>query len=309
MITRRLLYLSCLAGSLVFYLYYQLWVSWVVLLSVAAMPLVSLLLSLPAMLQFRTELEAPSFVTRGQRTHVHLWGLSKLPQPLFRGRIVLLNRNTGEKHRHSVRTPLPTAHCGAWEISAQKVRICDYLGLFSLPVKKIPPVVTVVRPQPVAMAQPPELDRYIARSWRPKFGGGYSENHELRPYRPGDNLNQVHWKLSAKTGTLVLREPMEPALGRILLTMDLKGTPAQIDAHFGHLLWLSRDLLQRGLSHEIRCLTADGTMSGIISHDRDLTALVDRVLLCGIVEEGTLAHCHAGASWQFHIGGDADETR
>ena len=85
MITRFLTYLSCLAGSLVFYLYYQEWVSWVVLVAVAAIPWVSLLLSLPAILQFRAELETPGFVTMGQKAHAFIWGLSDLPQPLGKG--------------------------------------------------------------------------------------------------------------------------------------------------------------------------------------------------------------------------------
>ena len=309
MTIRRLLYLGCLAGSLIFYFFYQLWVSWIILMGVLALPWVSLALSLPAMLQFRTELEAPAVVSMGQQAHAVLWGLSKFPQPLFRGRILLKNLVTGEIRRHSPHAPLPTAHCGGWEISAKKIRVCDYLGLFSLPVKHPDPQILVVRPRALTMSQPPELERYISRSWRPKFGGGYAENHELRPYRPGDNLNQVHWKLSAKTGSLVIREPMVPELGLVLLTMNLCGTPAELDRKCGRLLWLSRDLTQRQISHEIRCLTADGAVSASISGEQDLTAFLDRVLQCPAVKDGTLAGRDTTASWQFHIGGDANEKR
>lgn len=28
--------------------------------------------------------------------------------------------------------------------------------------------------------------------------GAYAEEHELRPYRPGDPMRTVHWKLTAK---------------------------------------------------------------------------------------------------------------
>ena len=102
---RRLLYLGCLAGSLVFYFCYQQWVSWMVLLTVAAMPWISLVLSLPAILQFRAELEAPAFIPMGDQAEAFLWGLSHLPQPLFRGKLALKNLNTGETRRHHPLTP------------------------------------------------------------------------------------------------------------------------------------------------------------------------------------------------------------
>ena len=308
MITRFLMYLSCLAGSLVFYLYYQEWVSWVVLVAVAAIPWVSLLLSLPAILQFRAELDTPGFVTMGQKAHAFIWGLSDLPQPLFKGKLLLTNLNTGETYKHAHRTPLPTNHCGAWEVSARKVRICDYLGIFALPMGKIQPKTTVVRPKPLALNNPPELSRYLAHSWHPKFGGGFAENHELRPYRPGDNLNQVHWKLSAKTGSLILREPMEPDLGLVLLSLDLTGTADQIDRKFGRLLWLSQDLLNRGLRHEIHCLTGDGPVRHTVNQESDLIIAIDTLLRCPWADEGTIAGDETAASWQYHIGGDADET-
>ena len=244
----------------------------------------------------------------GQKAHAFIWGLSDLPQPLFKGKLLLTNLNTGDTYKHAHRIPLPTNHCGAWEVSARKVRICDYLGLFALPVGKIQPRTTVVRPKPLPLNNPPELSRYLAHSWHPKFGGGFAENHELRPYRPGDNLNQVHWKLSAKTGSLILREPMEPDLGLVLLSLDLTGTADQIDRKFGRLLWLSQDLLNRGLRHEIHCLTGDGPVRHTVTQESDLIIAIDALLRCPWAEEGTIAGDETAASWQYHIGGDADET-
>ena len=307
MILRRLLYLGCLAGSLVFYFYYQQWMSWVILLSVAALPWISLLLSLPAMLQFRAELEAPAFVLMGDEAEGFLWGLSKLPQPLFQGRILLKNLNTGETRRHDPLKPLPTAHCGGWSITARNVRVCDYLGLFRCKVKQVHSHTMIVRPRPLAMAQSPALRKALAHSWRPKFGGGYAENHELRLYRPGDNLNQIHWKLSAKTGDLILREPMVPNVGRAVLTLDLCGTPEELDRKLGRLQWLSLDLLEQHLPHEIRCLTGSGVIVHFISNEKELTAAMDDILCHPLVSEGTLRERMVGAVWQYHIGGDGNE--
>ena len=305
---RRIIYLCSLAGCLVFYFCYQRWVSFILLVTALALPWVSLALSLPAMLQFRGEVEAPLFVCAGDAAYTTLWGLSKLPQPLFLGKITFRNLMTGEKHRHNSRNPLPTAHCGGLKLAAEKVRICDYLGLFALPVRKIPERTVIVRPLPLRMDNPPDLSRYIARSWKPKFGGGYAENHELRLYRPGDSLNQVHWKLSAKTGELILREPMEPNRGLVLITMDLSGTPEELHRKFGRLLTVSRHLLENDLRHEIRCLTAGGPVSHTVTNETELTAAVDSLLCCPAVKDGTLLNTETGADWQFHIGGGSHEA-
>ena len=305
MIGRRILYLSILVGCLVFYFCHQQWVSWIILLSAAILPWLSLVLSLPAMIQFRAEVEAPAHAARGDVIYCSLWGLSHLPQPRFLGKLVREDLLTGQITRHHDKHPLPTDHCGGIALRVRKLRVCDYLGLFCIPVRPPSPRITVVRPDPLAMEELPDLSRCIPRAWKPKHGGGFAENHEHRLYRPGDSLNQVHWKLTAKTGELILREPMEPIRDRLVLTVDLKD---DIDRTFGNLLWLSRTLLQQHLDHEIRCLTADGVLVHPVSAEAELTAAIDDLLCHRAVTEGTLRDRVAGAAWQFHVGGDCHEA-
>ena len=305
---RRIRYLGCLAASLVFYFCYQGWMAWMVLVVVALVPWVSLALSLPAILGFRAELDCPAFVGIGDPAFAALRGSCEFPMPLFRGKLYRRDLLTGDRSRHQPKHSLPTDHCGAIRVTAERVRVCDYLGLFALPVRNVEARTVVVRPRPLALENPPDLSRYMARSWRPKFGGGYAENHELRLYRPGDSLNQVHWKLSAKTGELILREPMEPNRALVLLTMDLSGSRDALDRKFGRLLTASRMLIDSGLHHEIRVLTADGPVRCAVSDETELTAAVDRLLGCPAVKEGTLLDAPCGADWQYHIGGDGDEA-
>ena len=101
---------------------------------------------------------------------------------------------------------------------------------------------------------------------------------------------------------------MVPELGLALLTLDLQGTPDQIDRKFGRLLWLSQNLLEQGIDHQIRCLTADGPVARTVTCEDELLAAVDALLCCPMVKEGSLAGCATEASWQYPIGGDADEN-
>ena len=308
MTSRRIAYLCILTGCLVFYFCYPLWMSWILLLTVLIFPWVSLILSLPAMIQFRGEIEVPPAVAMGETVRAELWGLSHLPQPRFLGRLLREDLRTGEILRYHPKYPLPTHHCGGIRLVVKRLRICDYLGLFTLPVRRAFPRVLVVRPHPVAMESMPDLSRCVPRAWKPKHGGGFAENHELRLYRPGDCLNQVHWKLSAKTGQLILREPMEPIVDRLVLTMDLVGTPEQLDVTFGKMLWLSGKLLEQNLEHEIRCLTGDGIIIHPVSNENQLTSALDDLLCRPAAPGGTIRDRAAGTVWQYHVGGDGCEA-
>ena len=305
MISRRILYLGALAGCLVFYFCYQQWLSWLLLLAAVILPWLSFLLSIPAMIQFRAEIELPGHAKKGDEVHGELWGLSHLPQPHFLGKLWREDLLTGQKVRHHARHPIPTAKCGGVKLEVQKLRICDYLGLFAFPVRTPESKIMVIRPEPVPMTEMPDLTHHIPRGWKPKHGGGFAENHELRLYRPGDSLNQVHWKLTAKTGNLILREPMEPIRERLVLTMDLAG---DIDRKCGQLLWLSRNLLEQQLTHEIRCLTADGVIIHAVTDENELISAIDGLLCHPMAPGGTLRDRVTGAVWQYHIGGDADEA-
>lgn len=308
MAIRRLIYLTVLSGCGIFYIAYGEWFSFLALVLVLILPWASLLLSLPVMLSFRVRLEGAQNLPMGAPGEIWLQGGSRLPMPPFRGRIRLRRCFTGELLWYRSEAGLPTAHCGAFVATGEKVDICDYLGLFSLPVNCRESRTVRIRPDPVPIACLPELDKYLARAWRPKFGGGFAENHELRLYRPGDNLNQVHWKLTAKTGKWMLREPMEPQRGLVLVTMDLCGTPEELDRKFGRLLWLGQLLLEKNLPFQLRVLTGNGIQSLQVSDEGQLQRQIDQLLCAPAAEEGSVADRAYTASWQYHIGGDVDEA-
>ncbi len=308
MAARRVLYLTALSGCWIFYIAYGEWFSWLALVLVLGLPILSLVLSLPVMLTFRVRLEGAEAVTMGAEGQLWLQGTSPMPMPPFRGRIRLRRCFEGTFSWYDSREGLPTAHCGGYTVTGEKIRICDYLGLFALPVSCREPRTVLVRPVEREIPHLPELDKYLARAWRPKFGGGFSENHELRLYRPGDNLNQVHWKLTAKTGKWMLREPMEPQRGLVLVTMDLSGTPEELDRKLGRLLWLGKHLLEKGLPFELRILTGKGILTHAVTDEAVLLRQLDELLCTPIAQEGSVTDQAYAASWQYHIGGDVDEA-
>lgn len=284
------------------------WLSAMLLAAAAGLPWLSLLVSLPAIFRFRAAPAGVDIVQMGEETELWLLGTCSAPMPPFRGKLRLCRCISGEQMRYRAEKGIPTDHCGGFTVTVEKIRVCDYLGLFSFPVKAVENKTVIVRPRKLPIPQPPQVEQFAARRWRPKPGGGFAENHEMRLYRPGDSLNQIHWKLSAKTGNLILREPMEPVRGLVLLTMTLRGQPEALDRKFGRLVWLGEYLLDQSVPFEIRALTAEGILTFSVAKSTDLYKAVDKLLCTGAAEEGSIRDRNFDASWQYHIGGEADET-
>lgn len=54
-------------------------------------------------------------------------------------------------------------------------------------------------------------------------GNDFSEVTEMREYRPGDRLKDIHWKLSAKKQDLMVKERASVAQSQVILLLDLSG--------------------------------------------------------------------------------------
>lgn len=305
--SRRVLYLLALLGCGVFYLAYGQWLAWFLLVAVLLLPWFSLVLSLPAMVSFRIRPAGKELLQMGEPLELWLMGSCSLPMPPFRSQLILQRCLQGDSFRYQADMEPLADHCGGITVTAKKVRIHDYLGLFTMPVGKKDALTVLVRPRPLAMALPEDLHRHISAGWKPKPGGGFSENHELRQYRPGDSMNQIHWKLTAKTGQLILREPVEPARGQVLLTMHLRGTPEELDRKFGRLLWLGRTLLDQPVPFELRCLTGKGLLTWAIADAGGLQKAIDSLLCQPPAPEGDIRQQGFSAPWHCHIGGAPDE--
>lgn len=308
MFARRTVYLALVLGLLSYYIAAGTWLSWILLLAVLGVPWFSLLVSLPAIRQFRLSTTGADTVQLGDRVHLWLLGSCPMPMPPFRGDIRLKSCLTGEVFRYSPDKGFSPAHCGGYRAAVEKARVYDYMKLFSFRCRKVRDDMVVVRPRPVPITDAPVPESSDANNWIPKHGGGFSENHELRPYRPGDSLNQIHWKLSAKTGDLILREPMEAVRSRTLLTMDLSGTAEELDRKLGRFLWMGDYLLEKNFIFDLRVLTAEGILSYSVEHREDLLHTLDTLLCSGPAKEGSIRERAFDAGWQYHIGGRADEN-
>ena len=304
---RRLIYLASLAGCLVFYYFYREWLSWLFLMCVLFLPALSLLLSLPMLTTVRSNLNLPEILPLGQECRAAIDLTSDFPVPSFRCRFRVTHAITGERKPLRSDRPLPADVCGQLTVEPIRVGVCDYLGLFRLPLKKKPQSTVYVWPTAVPLNPVPDFAVQPPRRWKPKPGGGFAENHDLRLYRPGDSLQQIHWKLSAKTGNLILREAMVPDHQLLCLTLDLTGTAEELNRKLGRLLWLGRLLIEKGRPYSISALTGRGILSWPVDSETALTSAMKELLSAPAAEAGTLEDVRGFAGCTYHIGGGPDE--
>lgn len=305
MLGRQIAYVAAVGFSFVFFCFFQEWFSWVLLLGLLWLPVFSLLLSLPALLTVKVSLHCPLEVRRDVPARISLRVESPLPPPPAKSKVTLQNRLNGESFAGYPGEYVPTDHCGLVEISCHRLFVYDYLGLWRFPLKKSHHSRVYVLPKPIPAKLPPTRGQQAVTNWKPKRGGGFAENHDLRLYRPGDDLRSVHWKLSAKTGKLIYREALVPAQQMHLLQLTLSGTGEELDRKLGRLLWISQTLLEQGLPHEIRCTTAEGLLEFSVSDQKSQEDAIYTLL-----ESKPTAGEHypnpGDALWKCYIGGGED---
>ena len=118
-------------------------------------------------------------------------------------------------NRNHFEIPMETELCGETHIECKAVCVFDLLKLFRISGKKPRTIRTVVYPESVDiqlelnknMTGAPQDEGMIQN----RKGNDPSEIFDIREYVPGDDIRSIHWKLSSKTDTLILRESSDPS--------------------------------------------------------------------------------------------------
>lgn len=325
---RRALYCLGLVGAFLFLVFYTGWFSWFVIMMLILLPVISLAYTLPAVLRLRRgqarasiEAYADCFIARGGSGGLTVAGHGTLiDPPCWRARITVRSSITDEFEQHNVflsgkeqaLLELDTSHCAVLSCDFDRCAAIDPLGLFALPVRSPGCVQMLIAPQPVEPSPRPELSSFIHASYRPKPGGGYSEVHEFRDFRPGDSMRDVHWKLTAKLDELIVREPQIPLRITVILTCDIPATPGGMDRMLDRLSGMSEFLLENGIEHEIRWQS--GETGAVRTVGMSCRADARRALpeLLKSYRHGTTQPFVAGTpymAWHRHFGAETEADR
>ncbi len=283
---RRVIYGLLLLATLALHLAYGQYGSLYILLFVLGLPVLSLLLSLPAILTARVELTGGESVRRGRPAKIRLkvncrfyfppevWKLKLEHRNLFLDpkpvREMVKMYGTREK---TAELDANTERLGTVVYRFRSARVCDYLGIFAIPVKRTGAVSLTVLPNAQRPVPTPELVEPSERIVRPK-PLGFSEEHELRPYREGDAINLIHWKLTEKTGATIVREPQELVRRNIVLCMDTYSDYEEQQSVLEQLCFLADLLNENGIPFVLHYGLNNVTIDGDGAFDRFLRAFL-----------------------------------
>lgn len=276
---RRIAYLATLTICFLLYLLFREWFFWLLLVAVATLPVFSLLISLPGMLTVKVALSCPPKIRVGVPARTGLKIECVFPAPPVRCRIRLKNLLTGESYIGYPGEYVPNSHCGLMDITYKKMWVWDYLGLFRRGISQKTPCRVLIEPKPIPCTLPERTGDEGENGWKPKIGG-FAENHELRLYRPGDELRLLHHKMSAKTGKLIYREPVVPQMDRLCIVMTLSGTPNALNAKMGQLSWMGQELIRQGKSYQLFCQTGEGLRDLLVTDRAGQEEAMETLLGC-----------------------------
>ena len=233
------------------------------------LPAVSVLCSVSSAKRITVRLSAPDCCRRGDAAECSVQAGGLLPGAVLTAALSGRSRLTGEETRAqvslsrfspAVKTALRAAHCGTVALSLRDAAVQDWFGLYRRPL--------TLQSSRFITVEPPLFDIQISFAERQSVsadgtrwssahaGQDPSETFGFRAYIPGDPIRQIHWKLSQKTDSLMVRELGLPVAEEVLLLLDTS-VPAQedaaeaLDAAMTALLSLSRSLTEHGIAHSV----------------------------------------------------------
>lgn len=138
--------------------------------------------------------------------------------------IVCGNKNGKSQILADYRSDLP----GEVDFRVKRIWIYDCLGIFCLPLPgKRQPASDSLMVLPEICEMPVHVSRAcrdFAGESEPyskeKSGQDPSELFQIREYQPGDKMRSIHWKLTAKTGDLMVKEQSLPLGCPVILYLD-----------------------------------------------------------------------------------------
>lgn len=203
---------------------------------------------------------------RGHFPKFYLLVRDTLPRGVFlvSGPPLVLGLWPGEMHE--TRSVLEVRRRGVFSLGPANVYSTDPLGLQTFSRKL--PIVSELIVYPTAL---PLRDSWLrgaaASGWRgaasARARGDGDDFFGVREYGPGDELRRVHWRTTARTGTLAVAEYAQGVTQDVTVALDLsqaayKGTGTEENSALESAVTLAatllNDLLRHG--HSVRLLTA-----------------------------------------------------
>lgn len=190
-----------------------------------------------------------------------------------------------EDQENEFEVPLDVEECGEIVISCQHVWARDLLGVSQIALAPFRTMHTILYPERANLQV--ELSRatigipHSEGMMQNRKGNDPSEMFDIREYVPGDDIRSIHWKLSGKTESLILRQASEPSHYNVVMLPDfgLEGlndtvTPKEINGAVAAGIAVGEKLLRQNVSFCMAVPTENGLQVYEIQNEWDLRKMI-----------------------------------
>ena len=315
MLKYRMIYSAVLAVAILFYLFFDGYLSFITLMIAILLPIVSLLCTIIARAYLSLRLEGISPVaakgTPAQfLVEIHNTSIFPIAHAVLmldchnslcaEDKKAVVHLLIGARSSTELKRNVVSQYCGKLTVQMDRVQIYDYFGIFALP-KKVH-LQTGIFVLPLTVQIDTDIDsrtNYIVESntySKVKSGDDSSEIFDIREFREGDRLRSIHWKLSSRLNKLMVKEFSLPLDNSIVVLFDLLSAPIElVDTQIETVVSISQFLLNNQICHTVEWY--DGKNSKFdetaVEQNDDLAALLNHVLAASTYQDSPYAlTCH-----------------
>ena len=131
----------------------------------------------------------------------------------------------GSHESRTVSYRMPGLGRGRYRVGPLRIRLSDPFRMIDLTRSFTATSEFVVAPvvDPLPPVEPPRSDDLGDSAGSHSVGTHGADDQSTREYRTGDDLRKIHWRSSARTGALMVRQEERPWRGQSTLLLDLRG--------------------------------------------------------------------------------------
>lgn len=265
---RRLIWIAAILSAAILYLFENNAATLALLACTLILPAVGSLPLAGAGISAELVLDKPQEKCQSVGGKLVVANRSVLPKPRLRITLVCRNIRTGEealttadmsllpKQTRQIPLSFSCPHCGKIELTASEITLGDLFGLFSRAVKQQPKCAVTIPPRlfaPVVTLKSAAASLDSDLYFPDRAGNDAGEPYDIREYVPGDAVRRIHWKLSEKSGKLLVRELAMPISNDVALLFDpfKEQDASQADALTEVFASVSFALLNAGAAHHV----------------------------------------------------------
>ncbi len=148
----------------------------------------------------------------------------QLPDRLV-GRARFVLDPLGSHEARTVSYRMPGLGRGRYRVGPLRIRLSDPFRMIDLTRSFTATSEFVVAPvvDQLPAIEPPRSDDLGDVSGSHSIGTHGADDQSTREYRTGDDLRKIHWRSSARTGALMVRQEERPWRGQSTVLLDLRG--------------------------------------------------------------------------------------